>query len=522
MAFKINWKFLKKRKIIIPLIIGVVVLVIVAMFLGNQNSKPKYETVKVEMGNLTQTVDVAGNINAADDLFLNFQVPGVIAYVGVKEGDVVQKGSWIANLSLAELNAAVDQAQASLDQKLAGATEEQINTAQKQVDSAETTLANAKSLGEASLNSKYDSALITLDDTSTKMSNTFKEVREIQIKYFTGNTQESLVFQNNLDLINSAQLKFKQQLAVVKIVKNQNEIDSIISQAIEQLDVILKILTDNRDIMDKEPYKSIVSAADKTIMETQKTIISTEKITISTIKNDILVTKSQNENNIKSAEAALELQKANYNSLIAKPRDVDTAYYEAALAQTKANRNKAIIFAPIAGEIGKINKKKGELISVSEPMVELLSPHFEINVDVPETDVVKLKKEDVAVITFDALGTDTKFNGTVVSIDPASTNIQDVIYYNVKVAIDDNNGGLLKSGMTADVLIKTNSRENVLYIPSRSVLTRTETNQKYVRVLNEENNLIEKDVVLGLKADDGLVEVLSGLNQGETIVLKIL
>lgn len=53
-------------------------------------------------------------------------------------------------------------------------------------------------------------------------------------------------------------------------------------------------------------------------------------------------------------------------------------------------------------------------------------------------------------------------------------------------------------------------------------LTRTETNQKYVRVLNEENNLIEKDVVLGLKADDGLVEVLSGLNQGETIVLKIL
>lgn len=55
------------------------------------------------------------------------------------------------------------------------------------------------------------------------------------------------------------------------------------------------------------------------------------------------------------------------------------------------------------------------------------------------------------------------------SIDPASTNIQDVIYYNVKVAIDDNNSGLLKSGMTADVLIKTNSRENVLYIPSRSV-----------------------------------------------------
>ncbi|MFA5087363.1 MAG: efflux RND transporter periplasmic adaptor subunit [Candidatus Paceibacterota bacterium] len=522
MAFKINWKFLKSKKFIIIAAIVALVLIIVGISMSGGSKKSKYETAKVELGNLIQTVDVTGNIQAADDLSLNFQVPGVISYVAVKEGDSVQKGQLIANLSLADLDASVAAAQASLDQKLAGATVEQINTAQKQVDSAQTALTNAQTLATVSLNSKYDAALASLDDASVKMYNAFKALRDVQMKYFTGSTQESLNFQNNLDLVNNAQLKFKQSLTIIKISQNQSDIDSALEQAVDELNVIITALTANRDIIDKEPYKSTISETDKSLIETQKTTIGAERITISGIKNDILVAKSQNENAINTAEAALNLQRANYDSLVARPRDVDVAYYEAALAQAKANRSKAIMIAPISGEIGKVNKKKGELISSNEPMVELLSPHFEINVDVPETDVVKLKVQENATITFDAIGTDIKFVGTVMSIEPASTNIQDVIYYNVKVAInDDDNTNLLKSGMTADVLINTDSRQNVLYVPSRAVLSRANTGQKYVRVL-ENDKLVEKNVSVGLKADDGLVEILSGLKQGETIILKVL
>jgi len=118
---------------------------------------------------------VTGNINATEDLSLNFQVPGVIAYVGVKEGNKVYAGQWLANLTLTELDAAVAQAQAVLDQKLAGATPEQINAAQKQIESAEIALNNARALANASLNSKYESALVSLDDVSVKMNNTLKD-----------------------------------------------------------------------------------------------------------------------------------------------------------------------------------------------------------------------------------------------------------------------------------------------------------------------------------------------------------
>lgn len=222
---------------------------------------------------------------------------------------------------------------------------------------------------------------------------------------------------------------------------------------------------------------------------------------------------------VESARAALELQYANYNSLVAEPRDIDISYYEAALSQAVASRNKAIIFAPIDGVITKINKKEGELISMNEVMIEMLSPNYEINVDVPETDITKIEVGDEAEVTLSALGRDTKFRGVVLRIDPSSTNIQDVVYYKVRVGINDEKADLLKPGMSADILIKTDSREDVIFLPSRAVLTNNETEQRYVRVLL--NGEIEERVVeLGLRGDDSKVEIVSGLEGGEEIVLR--
>ena len=514
-----NFNFIKSKKFIITSL--VLILIIGAIgFIFQKKPQTKYETVKVEKGDLEQTVDVTGNLKSAEELSLNFQSSGVISYVAVKEGEQIKKGQLIANLFLAEADAAVAQAQANLNQKLAGATTEQINSAQKQIDSAETALLNAETSATINLNAKYESALTSLEDFSIKINNAFIAVKDIQLKYFIGSSQEAIKFQNNLDLINNAQFKFNTALTLAKISKSQTDIDLAIDNVAEQLDVILTSLFFNREILDNEPYKSTVLETEKASLDSQKTIISAAKITISGIKNEIVVAKSQNENNINTAKAALDLQKANYESLIAKPREVDVAYYEAVLAQAKANRNKSIIYAPISGEVSKVYKQKGELISSAEPMVQLLSPHFEIDVAVPEIDVVKIKKEHSAIITFDALGTEMKFNGSVMSIEPASTNIQDVVYYRVKVGIEDTSNGLIKPGMTCNILIKTDAREDVLFIPSRAVLTRA-SGEKYVRVL-ENNNLIEKNVDLGLKADDGLVEILNGLEEGEVIILKTL
>jgi len=530
--FKPNFKS-KKTWIIIAVI--ALVLIIAFSFLFSEKKASKYETVKVVRGELVQTVDATGKVESANDLSLHFDGVGIVENVKVKEGDTVRAGQWLANLSLSQLNAAVAQAQASLDQKLAGATNEQINVAQKQVEStqlalnkAEETLNDTKVLTDKNLAAKYSYALNVLDDTYIKMYNAYTVVDGIKDNYFESNDQEGLTVRNNEEYqIKRPKDETKTYIDTAKTTGKTEDIDGAILNAKTSLSKILIGLTVIRSVCDESTYQNRVTSTEKLSLDTQKSYISTAQTTISSLENEISILKTQNENSLNSAQAAvdtakaaLELQQANYDSLVAKPRDIDIAYYQAVLNQAIASRNKAIIYAPIEGVITKVNKKKGELISSSETMIELLSPHYEIQVDIPETDVVKLKTGNDTTITLDALGSDIKFTGSILSIDPASTDIQDVVYYKVKVGISDENAELFKSGMTADVLIKTDSRDNVLYIPYRAVLSRSDSDEKYVRVLIN-GKIEEKNVQLGLRADNGMVEILSGLSEDEEIVLKI-
>jgi RND family efflux transporter MFP subunit len=525
---KINFK--SKRLWIIIGIILIASIFIIPMF---QQKTAKYETIKIERGDLVQTVDATGKVESSNKLSLHFDGMGIVETVRVEEGEDVYRGQWLANLSLSQLNAAVSQAQSSLDQKLVGATDEAINVSQRQVESSEVALAKAEetlidvtSLAEKNLSAKYAYSLTSMDDAYIKMYNAYTAAETVQKKYFITIDQEGIDVRSALaNDINGSKNSAKTYIDMAWLSSNRADTDTAVSEVVSDLQKILNGLTIIRDICDNTNYKDVVTPAEKATLDTQKGYISTAQSTMSGIKSDMNILKTQNENNINSArasvdsaKASLELQKANYESLIAKPRDIDIAYYQASLDQAIANRNKAIIYAPISGIVTKVNKKAGELISSSEAMIELLSPHYEIEVDIPETDVVKIKVDDEAEITLDALGNDVNFKGNVLTIDPSSTEIQDVVYYRVKVAIDDISD-LIKPGMSADVIIKTDTKEGVIYVPSRAILTKN-NDEKYVKVLKADGNLEEKTVQTGLKADDGKTEIISGLNDGEEVVLK--
>ncbi len=48
---------------------------------------------------------------------------------------------------------------------------------------------------------------------------------------------------------------------------------------------------------------------------------------------------------------------------------------------------------------------------------------FEIEVNIPESDVAKIKVNNSAKVTLDAYGDDVKFQAQVVSVEPAKTNL---------------------------------------------------------------------------------------------------
>ena len=71
---------------------------------------------------------------------------------------------------------------------------------------------------------------------------------------------------------------------------------------------------------------------------------------------------------------------------------------------------------------------------------------------------------------------------------------------------------LVKSGMTANIDILTDKRENVIFIPSRAI-----TDSK-VKILLENGMIEQREIKTGLKSYDAKIEVVSGLNEGEKVI----
>ena len=86
--------------------IGVLVLLSYVFF-----RKPaiKVETVKVAKGDIVESVSASGEVDAYEKAELTFQGSGKLAWVGVKEGDVIKKYQAIAKLDTVLLNAAYQQ-----------------------------------------------------------------------------------------------------------------------------------------------------------------------------------------------------------------------------------------------------------------------------------------------------------------------------------------------------------------------------------------------------------------------------
>ena len=118
------------------------------------------------------------------------------------------------------------------------------------------------------------------------------------------------------------------------------------------------------------------------------------------------------------------------------------------------------------------------------------------------------------------MGEDKKFPGRISQIDKASTEIQDVVYYRVRVAVASaTSEQLFKSGMTANVKIKTDFRHNIVSVPIRAVRTKPD-GTKFVKVLLNQAEA-DKPVKLGLRGDDSKVEVVDGIVEGEQIVVGV-
>lgn len=252
------------------------------------------------------------------------------------------------------------------------------------------------------------------------------------------------------------------------------------------------------------------------------------KLTLTTARNsekiaeEALKTAKKNRSlNLMSAENSLELVEENLKtvqsdysqlSLNASIQASETDYRMALDSLEKAS-----LKSPLNGVISKINYEEGEVIgSASGFFGEIITDDFVLKAEVPEADISQIELGQMAEVTFDSFNYSEKFQAEVIEIEPASTKIQELVYYKIKLVIDDLDERF-KEGMSADVDILIDFKKETLVISDQFIIE--ENNKNFVNLL-EGNNLIRKEIKIGLKGDQGYTEVLSGLKVGEEIYYK--
>lgn len=225
------------------------------------------------------------------------------------------------------------------------------------------------------------------------------------------------------------------------------------------------------------------------------------------------------------AEKALEVQKQTYEDVKEKDdtysdeqrraQRATVGQYESAVREAKINLARTVLYSPIDGVVTQKNANTGEIVTANQQIANVMGEGaLEIRADVPESDIVKVAVGQKADVSFDALPSSEIIPAEVIEIDPASTVIQDVVYYRVKLKFTADPG--IKPGMSMDADIRTAEKKDVVMIPLRAV--KTEGDKEYVEILKEENMTEKVFVTTGLGGDDGMVEISSGLSGGEKVV----
>ncbi len=261
------------------------------------------------------------------------------------------------------------------------------------------------------------------------------------------------------------------------------------------------------------------------------TSIDQLKNALETAKTNVRIADTNRTTRVQTAESAVQIQsaavasaQASLDQRKAPPRAVDLAALRAQLqdaqtAYTQATErlNDTRIVAPVDGVTTEVGPKIGEQVMAGAKVIGMIAEEkFTIEALIPESDIAKVNVGQLATTTLDSFGDNQPFTGAVAAEYPDQTKVQDAVYYKAIIGIDTQ-GKDVKPGMTANVTILTAERPaTTLSIPSRAV--RQVNGKPFVQVLVN-GQPEDRSIVTDLRADEARVEVVSGVSEGEQVIV---
>ena len=471
----------------------------------NKEEEGTQNTATVKRGDIVQEVSVTGRVKAAKTVDLGFEKSGRIQSVFVKVGDAVSQGLLLAEIESSGAQANLLEVEARLAELKRGARPEEITVKEAELEKYTQDLTNAYDGITDILNDAFTKAD---DSLHNKTSGIFSGYKNTSYRY-TFSVCDSQLAGNGEALRQTAEIDFdmwRTENNSFSVASSKTDLSITLERGKDHLEQILSLLESVGRAL------SIDCTISNTALDTYRTNINTARTNITTALSSV--------NTKKQSIATLALTVAKVRDelslLNAGTATEVISAQEARVLATQGEIRKHKIYAPISGTVTKVDAVTGEFANTATPLLSIISDQsFEIEANVPEADIAKIKIRDVARVTLDAYGSDVLFEGRVVSINPAETIIDNVPTYKVTLHFAKNDSRI-KSGMTANIDIATASREDALFIPARAVITKD--SEKFVTVLNADKTTIETPVTTGLKGSDGTVEIMEGLKEGDIIV----
>lgn len=457
-------KFTQIKKNKKRIIIGVVIVVLLIVLIGGGGNREEVVKDTVTLNNIESSINLSGSVFASDNVSLNFNSLGVVSGVYVKEGQIVKEGDRLLELENASLRAELLSAEANLN----------LQKAQTSVSNAELDKAVENAYIELLNNDlraypqDYDSDY-DLDPPVVVGSYLGDKEGVYDIEVYSSSSSSGTSFRFS------------------GIESGTNPINRYSLSVIGEKGLSLQFSSDRG------------YANTKWTIPIPNTRSSTYAIALNKYKAAIASRDA-----VESGSASRQISEARIKQA------------EAEVAKIRAQINERILRAPFSGTVSFVGPTKGESISSSDVAVSMISEdNYEVKIKIPEVDLAKILPGMKVNIELDAYKGE-RFSGYVFNIDPAETVVDGVSVYEATIYFDEQNIKI-KSGMTANVSIINETKENVLSIKKQFI--QKDDLGEYVYVDDGEEQ-IKTYIKTGIVGTNGLVEIVSGLNSGDVIIGK--
>jgi HlyD family secretion protein len=409
----VSWLKLMREKIFSRkkyLIFGTAGLAVAALaafyFLGGQAGAAQYLTAKVERGNLRNTVTATGTLQAVTTVQVGSQASGTISALYADYNSVVKKGQVIAQLDPSVSKAQVDQARANLQQ------------AQAAVVQARAGVSNSRA-GVSDAQARAQAAASTT--------------------------------QNNQMGVASA----RANLAVLKAQQ-----DDALSYLKQQESLSKSGVVPQREYdVAQTAFKTAQARYDQAAAQLNQAVLAEQMSASSGMaQSQAQVTQSQAQ--VQQSQASVQAAEAQVQQAAA------------ALQLAQVNLAHTTITSPIDGVVVSRDVNVGQTVaaSLSAPTLFTIAndlTKMQVIANIDQADIGVVENAKSVKFSVDAFaGKD--FEGKIEEMRLNPQNVQNVVTYNVVIDVE-NPEQKLKPGMTANLTITIDERNNVLKVPNAAL-----------------------------------------------------